>query len=338
MKKIVGLAEIMLLSILVFSCQQKDSARAAAKSSAPQAIKMRLGHGGVTSDPRQTASFTFKKVVEAETNGQVSVEVYPASSLGDWREMQEGLQLGSVDIVIEDIGSLQRFNDLAAIGWAAFLYRDRDHFMNVWQGNIGQQILDDVESVTGFKLMGLMYRGARNLNASGKIETLGGINGIKIRVPNSAIAIDTWKALGANPQAMSFTEVFGALQQGVIDAQENPLEVIYNDSIYEVAPYIMLTEHVIGAYQFQFWASTFDSWPANVQKAVRKAVSAASKEYTDGLNAREAKIVDDLSNNPDVEIVSISEAEQSRMAATSKKMLTKKYPVLGKYIEQIENN
>lgn len=317
---------VFVTMLTVVSCQKKD----------PGAITLKLGHEGATTDPRQVAAETFKRVVEAETNNQVTVEIYPASSLGDWREMQEGLQIGSVDIVIEDIGTLQRFNDIAAIGWAAFLYKDREHFMKVWTGEIGQQIRSDLEKATGFRLLGLMYRGARNLNSIKKIDSLDQLRGIKIRVPNSVIAIDTWQALGANPQAMSYTEVFGALQQGVIDAQENPLESIFNDSLYEVAPYINLTEHVIGAYNFQFWGKTFDSWPENVQTAIKNAVEAASVEYTDGLTAREAKIVETLKNNPKVYIVPVSSDVRNEMAALSVKMLNEKYAVLAPYIKQIE--
>lgn len=317
---------IFVTTLAVISCQKKD----------PGAITLKLGHEGPITDPRQVAAETFKRIVETETNKQVTVEIYPASSLGDWRELQEGLQIGSVDIVIEDIGTLQRFNDIAAIGWAAFLYKDREHYMKVWAGEIGQQIRSDLEKATGFRLLGLMYRGARNLNSIKKIDNLDELRGIKIRVPNSVIAIDTWKALGANPQAMSYTEVFGALQQGVIDAQENPLESIFSDSVYEVAPYINLTEHVLGAYNFQFWGKTFDSWPENVQAAIKNAVDAASTEFTDGLTSREANIIDQLKNNPKVYIVPVSAEIRSQMAELSINMLNEKYQILAPYIKKIQ--
>lgn len=96
---------------------------------------------------------------------------------------------------------------------------------------------------------------------------------------------------------MAFPEVFGALQQKVIDAQENPLDVIYNDSIHEAAPYITLSNHVIGAFNFQFWGQKFKGFPQDVQDALKQAADAASAEYTANTAKREQEILDKYKAN-----------------------------------------
>ena len=279
-----------------------------------ETIALRLGHGGTTSDLRQVASETFKEVVERETDGQVIVEIFPASTLGDWREMQEGLQIGTVDIVIEDIGTLQRYSDMAALGFMPFVYVSREHWERVWNSDIKDILLTDFEDATGFKLLGSMYRGARNLTAVRPVRTLEDVDGLKIRVPGAESALAGWGALGANPQAMAFPEVFGALQQGVIDAQENPFNVIWNDSMYEVAPYITLSEHVYGAFNFQLWADRFNSWPESVQQAIEMGAQAASDVYNSQQADNEQEIIDSLEADPDVELIYISEEEKQRWA------------------------
>ena len=278
-------------------------------------IVIRLGHGGSTAtDLRQVAAERFKEHVERETGPAVVVEIFPDSTLGDWREMQEGLQIGTIEIVIEDIGTLERYSDMAALGFMPFVYTGRDHWERVWYSDIKDILLTTFEQETGFKLLGSMYRGARNLTAVRPVETLEDAGGLKIRVPGADSAIAGWQALGANPQAMAFPEVFGALQLNVIDAQENPLNVIFNNSLYEVAPYITMTEHVYGAHNFQLWGETFNGWPEEVQNAVVAAADEASRLYNSLLDESEAEIIAQLEARDDVTLIYPSTEEKRRWA------------------------
>ena len=136
-------------------------------------IVIRLGHGGSTAtDLRQVAAQRFKEHVERETGPAVVVEIFPDSTLGDWREMQEGLQIGTIEIVIEDIGTLERYSDMAALGFMPFVYTGRDHWERVWYSDIKDILLTTFEQETGFKLLGSMYRGAHNFQLWG--ETFNG--------------------------------------------------------------------------------------------------------------------------------------------------------------------
>lgn len=297
-------------------------------------IVLKLGHGGAVTDPRQTASETFAKVAAEKSGGKIKVEIYPASSLGTWREMQEGLELGSTDIVIEDIGTLQRYSEFCALGFMPFVYRDKAHFEKVWSSPLAGEIMSEVRKKTGFELLGVMYRGGRNLTASRPCTKLPDLKGLKIRVPNAEVSINTWKALGASPTPMAFTEVFGALQQKVIDAQENPLDVIFNDSIHEVAPNITLSSHVIGAFNFQFWGEKFDSFPKEIQDALRAAADAAGKEYTDNTTKREEEILGKYKADDKVNLITLDPAEYEiwKGQVTS---VYDNYPDLKPYLDKI---
>lgn len=303
-------------------------------AAAADQIVLKLGHGGAVSDPRQTAGLTFAKVAAEKSNGKIKVEVYPSSSLGSWREMQEGLELGTCDIVIEDIGTLQRYSQFCALGFMPFVYRSEDHFSKVWKSPVADEIFNEVEKTTGFKLLGVMFRGGRDLTAVRPVRTVEDIKGLKIRVPDSEVSIDTWKCLGGSPTPMAFPEVFGALQQKVIDAQENPLDVIYNDSIHEAAPYITLSNHVIGAFNFQFWGQKFKGFPQDVQDALKQAADAASAEYTANTAKREQEILDKYKANSKITLITLDKAEFARWQEKCKPIYDK-YPELKSVREKI---
>ena len=113
-------------------------------------LTLRLGHSyGIDSLQNRAAEQLAENVNEA-SDGRLTIEVFPASQLGSWEEMQEGLEIGSVDIVIESVGSLERYTDLAAIEGVPFLYRDADHFFAVWDGEIGDEIIQAIRDESGF--------------------------------------------------------------------------------------------------------------------------------------------------------------------------------------------
>lgn len=323
---VVALA-VLLASPLV-AAGRGEQARTA------EVITMRLGHGGTTSDLRQFASETFKEVVERESGGRARVEIFPDSTLGDWREMQEGLQIGTVDLVIEDIGTLQRYSDMAALGFMPYVYVSKEHYLRVWDSDVKDVLVNAFQEETGFLLLGNMFRGARILTSVRPVRRLEDVRGLKIRVPGADSAIAGWQALGANPQAMAFPEVFGALQQRVIDAQENPLNVIVNNSLYEVAPYITFSNHVYGAFNFQLWGQTFDSWPPEVQRAVRMGADAASQRYNSLHEDAEREFVDRLRASRGVELIELSDAEINRWA-NAVQAVHRQYPELSDFLAAV---
>lgn len=242
-------------------------------------LTLRLGHSyGIDSLQNRAAEQLAENVNEA-SDGRLTIEVFPASQLGSWEEMQEGLEIGSVDIVIESVGSLERYTDLAAIEGVPFLYRDADHFFAVWDGEIGDEIIQAIRDDSGFLLLGEMYRGPRVLNASRPIESLQDVQGLKLRVPTQQTYIDTWNALGAAPTPLALNEVFSGIEQGAIEGQENPIDVVRFNSFYEVAPYVTNTNHLYGNFHFQVWGDAYDSWDPELREILDAEIEAISDEY-----------------------------------------------------------
>ncbi|HXZ35774.1 MAG TPA: TRAP transporter substrate-binding protein [Thermodesulfobacteriota bacterium] len=184
----------------------------------------------------------FGKLMSERTGGAVKIAHFGGGSLGGEKDVMEGLRLGSVHISLIGL-TLMPFLDVI---WGPYVFRDNDHGRKVLDGEIGESWKQRVlKEGGGLRLIDYVYFGPRQLttkNTPGR--TPKELKGLKIRVMEAPIYIATWKALGASPVPMAWPEVFTGLQQGTIDAQENPLELIVSNSLFEVQKYVALTSHV----------------------------------------------------------------------------------------------
>lgn len=278
----IGVAASLSLGLAACSTDASSSTGTGGDSSTGSSIPsmtMTLGHAYAPDSLQHRAAEQLADLVSEKSDGAITIEVFPSAQLGSWEEMQEGLEIGSVDIVIESLGSLERYTDLAAIEGLPFIYEDADHFFEVWDGELAEEILGAVREDSGFLLIGDLYRGGRQLNSTRPVENLADVAGLKLRVPNQQTYIATWQALGAAPTPMALNEVFSALEQGAIEGQENPIDVVRFSSFFEVAPYVAETNHLFGNFHFQLWGDTFDAYPAEVQEIILEASDEVSAEY-----------------------------------------------------------
>ncbi|MGI5951406.1 MAG: DctP family TRAP transporter solute-binding subunit [Brooklawnia sp.] len=262
-----------------------------------ESLSLSLGHSYGIDSLQNRAAERYAEQVEEASGGAVQIQVYPSSQLGSWEEMQEGLEIGTVDILIESVGTLERYTPRASIEGVPFLYEDTDHLFEVWDSELGQEILDVLEDETGFKLIGGMYFGQRILNTSRPIESLDDLAGLKLRVPPQQTYIDTWAALGASPTPMSLNEVFSAIEQGVVEGQENPVDVARFDSFYEVAPYITNTSHLMGNFHFQMWGASFDGYSSETQELLLAQAEEVSAWYREAALEEEDENIAFLEEN-----------------------------------------
>lgn len=274
-----------LLSIVALAAGTL-SACAPAESTAPSdsgdaiaPMTLTLGHSEASEGLPAEAAVRYAERVNELTDGAVTIEVFPAGQLGSLYEMQETLEVGGIDIVMNSVGSLERYTDLAAIDGLPFLYDDETHLAEVWKGEIGEEILDAIAEDSGFRLIGAMYRGPRVLNSTRPVAELSDLAGLKLRVPTQQTYIDTWMALGGSPTPMAFSEVFGSLESGAIDGQENPIDVVRNNSLYEIAPYITETNHIHGNFHMQFSEARYQEYPEAVRAALEQAIDEISEWY-----------------------------------------------------------
>lgn len=238
-----------------------------------------LGHAGSTTDPRQWASEEFAERIEERTDGQVTVEIHSDSTLGTWEEMIDGLQIGSTDIVIESILSLEAYTELAAVETAPFIYDSPEQFFEVWDGDLGDEIKQEITDASGYMMLGNLYRGARELTTKDPVTSLDDVQGMTIRTPSAQTMLDSWNALGTRAEALPFNEVYSALESGVLDGQENPLAEIYFNSIHEVAPEISMTSHMYANYHFLMWEETLEGFPEDIQSAIGEVADEVGEDY-----------------------------------------------------------
>ena len=209
----------------------------------------------------------YAERVAERTGGDVVIEMSYSGVLGSAEETIEALQFGTTNIVIQEVGHLDNYEPLAGLGSYPYLIRDYDHFNVVMEEtDIGSAFHDEIETRAGFKLVGAGFRGPREMATNRRIENADDLAGLKLRVPNQQIFRDTWTTLGASPTPMPSLEVYTAMQQGIIDGAENPLEAQIRSKYYEAVPYVILTGHVNAYYTFIFDSAYFRGLPEDVQQ------------------------------------------------------------------------
>lgn len=231
----------------------------------------------------------FKEKIEEITNGRVEVTLYGGASLGTTSEVLECMPIGVADIMCESVGTLSTFTDLANVDALPYIYSGYDHFMKVWESDLGDEMKEVIGEETNFKLLGNMYRGARIVTATNEMTTPEDMKGFKLRAPNLDVYLKTWQYIGAAPMPLAMSEVYTALQQHTVEGQENPMSDSYNYAFQEVCKYWIKTNHVYSANVFIMDRDYFNSLPEDIQAAAIEASEYASDQMNSLMLDREAE-------------------------------------------------
>jgi len=237
----------------------------------------------------------FADLVAERSDGELTVEIFPASQLGTEQEILEGVQLGTVHMFEGSAGSAGRFLPALEAFAHPFLWRDLDHMLAVARGEIGAELSQQMVDEHGMRIldMGWLF-GERHLTtASTPVRTPEDMQGLKIRVQPTTIYLEMIKAMGANPTPIDWKEVYLSLQTGVVDGQENPVGVIYSAKLFEVQDYLMLTGHITQNQVLIINDAFFQSLPPEQQEILQQAAIEAG-DYQNGLVQEQAK--QDLEN------------------------------------------
>ncbi|WP_019119995.1 TRAP transporter substrate-binding protein [Brevibacillus massiliensis] len=264
-------------------------------ASAGGSITLKVGHTLADTSHYQKGLEKFKELVEAKTNGAIKIETFPNGSLGGERDMIEGLNVGSIDMVLTSTGPMSGFVPEVTVVDLPFLFRDADHAHKVLDGEIGTELRNKVESTMGVKTLGWWENGYRNVtNNSHPVTKPEDLRGFKIRTMENDIHMDTFKALGAQPTPMAFTELFTALQQGTIDAEENPVPIIMTSRFYEVQKYLSMTRHFYSPSLLMMAQAKFDALTPDQQKVIEEAAIEAGKFERDTVAEMEKQYLEEL--------------------------------------------
>lgn len=278
MKKIVS-----ILMILVF-----------AFAGTAVAMEIKLAHVVNEKDAFHVAAEKFKELVEKNSQGAITVTIFPNAKLGDERTLLERMKMGIVDAGIITNGPIINFVPSFGVIDLPFLFRDPNHAYKVLDGSIGQKLMADLEA-QGWKGLAFAERGFRNLtNSKRPVKTPEDVKGLKIRVMQNPVYVDSFKALGANAVPMAWTEVLTALQQGTVDGQENPLNVIMAFKLYETQKYLSITRHAYAPAPIIMSMNTWKKLTPAQQAIVKKAAQDAAEFERAWDNKMEAEWLKDL--------------------------------------------
>lgn len=233
-------------------------------------IVIKLHHDLAQDSPQHIGAEKFKEIVEERTEGRVEVSIFPSNQLGDDNEVAQMIQTGSVQAGLIPTAKMSSFDPRLQLPDLPFLFPNREAAYAVLDGEVGREILDGLESI-GFKGASFWESGFKQFTNNNRIEAPEDFEGLPIRTMESPIVIEQFKALGANPVPISFSETYNALQQGVVVGQENPLVSIVKMKFYEVQNYTILSNHGYLAYVFLFSKSWFDSLPEDIQSLLMEA-------------------------------------------------------------------
>ena len=253
---------------------------------AQQPIVIKFSHVVALDTPKGKGAEQFKKLAEERTKGRVKVEVYPNSQLYKDGEEMEALQLGSVQMLAP---SVAKFGPLGVREFEVFdlpyILPDLATLRKVTEGPLGAKLLKKLEPKG---MTGLAYwdNGFKQMTANKKLITPDDYKGVKFRVQSSKVLEAQFRALGAIPQVMAFSEVYQALQTGVVDGQENTTSNIYSQKMHEVQKYMTMTNHGYIGYVVVVNKKFWDGLPADIRGQLEKAMKEAT-EFGNGQSAKE---------------------------------------------------
>lgn len=290
MKKLLSLVLVLMLVMSFFTgCGSSASSTGNTTSSSTETtestdtsdssepIVLKLGHIANPDTAYDNFAHEFKRLVEEGSNGKYEIDIYPSGQLGVDRELMESLQIGNVDFTVITASDINQFVPAMAVQDLPYLFRDWAHVEAFLDSDVAQEFYGLTDAV-GMTTLGFMPRGFRHVTSNvGPIYTPSDLENLKIRVAESEVYIDTFKALGANAQAMAWSEVFTALQQGTIDAHENTIVTTRDYKIYEVQKYMSETGHFFAFAALQMNTNLLNSMSAEDQELIRSAGLEAAK-------------------------------------------------------------
>ena len=250
--------------------QQQQPAQQPAQK-APEQIVIKVAYVVPETQSSHIAAVDFKKYVEEKSGGRIKVELYPNGQLGSDRQAIEAVSLGTIQMTIPAVAVLSGFEKSFMVLDLPFLFKDRQAAYKALDGELGRKLAEKLPAI-GLKSLAFAENGFRNItNNRGPITEPKDLKGLKIRTMENPVHMETFRQLGANPTPMAFGELYTALQQKTVDAQENPVSLIYTTKFYEVQKYCTLSGHVYAATALLINNDFFNKLPADLQKILQDA-------------------------------------------------------------------
>ncbi len=252
---------------------------AAAFGSPAAARDIKLAHLAPTDDTRHTSLLEFAKAVEERTKGEIKIRIYPNSTLGSDREVIEQQKGGLTELALNGEVVSNFYSKWSVIN-LPYMWRDQEHIEKFLQSDLARQWEKETAAAAGLQILGYYARSPRILVTRNKpVKSIADLQGLKIRVPQIDVYMDTWRAFGVQPTPMATSEFMLALKTGTVDGMENPIELMYQWKIYEIAKYLSYTEHMQTRLFLSASKKFFDSLPDDQKKILVEEAQKSQKAH-----------------------------------------------------------
>lgn len=253
--------------------------------------KLKWAHVYETSEAFHTESVWAAEEFKKRTNGRYEVTVYPASQLGKETDINQGLTLGTVDIIISGSSFAARAYPPIGVTYYPFTFRGPEHLLAYTKTDIFKEMAKGYAEKSGHQIVAVTYYGTRHTTSNRPIKTCADMKGLKIRVPDVPAYLAMPRACGANTAPIAFAEVYLALQNGTVEAQENPLTTIEAKKFYEVQKHIVLTGHIVDHLNTVVAKQLWDKLSPEDRKTFTEVAQEAAARATKKIQADEVKLV-----------------------------------------------
>ncbi|WEZ85315.1 sialic acid TRAP transporter substrate-binding protein SiaP (plasmid) [Rhizobium sp. 32-5/1] len=242
---------------------------------------LKWAHVYETSEPFHTESVWAAEEIGKRTEGRYKIDVFPASQLGKEADLNQGLKLGTVDIIISGSSFAAREHKPVGVTYFPYIFRDPSHLIAYTKSDIFKKLAAGYEEASGNHITAVSYYGTRHTTSNKPVEKCADMQGLKIRVPDVPAYLAMPRACGANTTPIAFAEVYLALQNGTVEAQENPLTTIEAKKFYEVQKHIILTGHIVDHLNTliskTLWSSLSDADKAIFTEVMQQAAERTTK-------------------------------------------------------------
>jgi tripartite ATP-independent transporter DctP family solute receptor len=279
---------------LILSAAAIAVATVVAAGPAAAQTKLKWAHVYETSEPFHKWSVWAADEIKKRSNGRYDISVFPASQLGKETDLNQGMQLGTVDIIISGLSFAARTTPRFGVGYYPYTFRGPDHLIAWAKSPAFAELAGMYREKSGIQVTAMTYYGTRQSTSNKDFTDCAGMKGLKMRVPDVPAYLALPKSCGANPTPIAFAEVYLALQNGTVEAQENPLTTIEAKKFFEVQKNIVLTAHIVDSLATQVaphvWSKLNDADKKLFTDVMQEAATGATNE----IKKREAELVDEF--------------------------------------------
>ena len=256
--------------------------------------KLKWAHVYEPGEPFHTASVWAAEEIKKRTGGRYQIDVYPASQLGKENDINQGLSLGTVDIIISGSSFAAKAFPRIGVTYYPYTFRNVDHLLAYTKSDIYKELTAGYEQKSGNEIIATTYYGTRHTTSNKPIAKCADLKGLKMRVPDVPAYLAMPRACGANTSPIAFAEVYLALQNGTVEAQENPLPTIEAKKFYEVQKNISLTGHIIDSLLTITSGQLWGKLSADEKKIFSDVMQEAAEKTGRDIIASEARLVDEF--------------------------------------------